>query len=80
MYIDITCFFFSPSVFLFLYHFRKRNIFDANMYFRLKCQMLLHKLHDIITAPHLNLKNVLRLTQIRMMKLMQTGLHQQKNV
>ena len=58
----------------------KEKALGANMYFRLKCQMLQHKLHDIINISHLNLKNVLRWTQMRMMKLIQTGFHQQKNV
>ena len=61
-------------------HFRRRIALDANMYFRLKCHMLQHKPQDIINISHLNLKNVLRWTNMRMMKLIQTRLHKQKNV
>ena len=59
-------------------HFRRRKALDANVYFKLKCQMLQHKPQDIINISHLNLKNVLRWTQMRLMKLIQAGLHKQK--
>jgi hypothetical protein len=39
---------------------------------------LQHKPQDIINISHLNLKNVLRWTQMRLMKLIQAGLHKQK--